>query len=84
MYNYNEQKPFLFTEEGNKMYTKILIKVLNALQSTQLILMADILNNLNSDLWSMMACVDRLIELNLIVEITGSDVAGQNRIFKKV
>lgn len=33
------------------------------------------------DSWEMMARVDRLVELGEIREITGSNVAGQDRVF---
>jgi len=31
--------------------------------------------------WDMLACVDRLVELGEIWEITNGDVAGQDRVF---
>jgi len=33
--------------------------------------------------WEQMACVDRLLELREIVEISGSGIPAQHRVFKR-
>ncbi len=39
------------------------------------------LKGITGDTWKMMAYVDRLVEIDKIIEITNGEVAGQDRVF---
>ena len=47
-------------------------------------MMSKAINCVGSDSWMMLACVDRLVELKEIREVTGNNVAGQHRVFMSV
>jgi hypothetical protein len=82
MYNYTEIKPRLFTEEGSRLFLSIrdrtfqLLKVAGAVRLQE----AALLGNAG-DSWTMIACMDRMVELGEIREITSDKCAGQYRVF---
>ena len=85
MYDYQTQRPNLFTEDGQLMFMKIrdeahrLLKLSGAVMSDRLIGVT------TGDTWNMLACIDRLVELKEIREITTpGEVAGQHRVFVSV
>ncbi len=79
MYNYYEQRPKIFTEEGQIDFLKTrdkvreLLKVAGAFSITHVMV--------SGDGWLAMAYVDRLVELGEIKELTPKDVMGQHRVF---
>lgn len=81
-YNYKEQRQFIFTEEGQEMFLKIRDKVHNTIRTAGAIRMDSAIDGCTGSTWEMLACVDRLVELKEIVEVT-KDVSGQHRIFTK-
>lgn len=82
MYSYGTQKQNLFTDDGQRMFlairdtTQRLLKTAGACRCQEMIA-----NCGGGDTWTMLACVDRMVELGEISEITGRDVCGQYRIF---
>lgn len=81
MYNYQTEKKRLFTEEGQEMFIKIRDKAKALLEVAGCFRM-DAVMKTTGDTWMMLACVDRMVEMKEIVEVTaGQMVAGQNRIF---
>lgn len=81
MYNYEELRSDLFTEDGVKMLTKVRDKVKQCLDFAGAVSMGEAITSCTGDSWTMMACVDYLVEQEEIKEVTGSGVAGQHRIF---
>lgn len=81
MYNYETQKPKIFTENGQVMFLKIRDNVNQILKVAGAVRMQEAIREVCGDSWMMLACVDRLVELRELTEITGSEVAGQYRIF---
>ena len=81
MYNYQTEKQRIFTEDGQEMFLKIRDKVQHLLKQSGAVMMQNAISGVTGDSWMMLACVDRLVELNEIREITGSNVAGQHRVF---
>lgn len=81
MYNYQTQRANLFTESGQVMFLKIRDKVHQLLQTAGAFRMDKAISGCTGEGWNMLACVDRLIELGEIKEVTKGDVAGQDRIF---
>lgn len=80
-YNYHTQRPFVFTENGQKDFLAIrdkakeLLSVAGAVTSGKL-------TCITGNTWDMLACIDRLVELGELIEIPNPESrAGQHRIF---
>ena len=84
MYNYQEQKKNVFTEDGQVTFLKIRDNVKNLLKQAGAVSMDRAIRVASGDSWTMMACVDRLVELGEIRELQIGRVAGQDRIFVSV
>ena len=84
MYNYQTEKQKIFTEDGQEMLLKIRDNVHRLIKQSGAVMMQNAINSVTGDSWMMLACVDRLVELKEIREITGSNVAGQHRVFIKI
>jgi hypothetical protein len=83
MYKYEQIKPKIFTEEGQLMFLRIRDKVLHTIAHSGAISMDIAISNCGGgDAWTMLACVDRLVELKEIEEVT-TNSPGQYRIFTK-
>jgi len=90
MYNYEEQKKYVFTDEGQRQFLHIRDKIHNlleeagAFQMGKATVLAPTVGAAES--WDLMACVDRLVELGEIREIMYSNNVqewNQERIFVK-
>ena len=83
MYNYEVQKSFLFTDEGQRMFLKVRDYVGYLLEEAGAFKMIRAWENVTGGSWDMLACVDRLVELGEILEVKKENTAGQDRIFIK-
>lgn len=83
MYSYTEMRPLLFTEDGQVLFLQIRDRVNALLKTSGAVRMEEAIRESTGDTWQMLACVDRLVELGELREITGGDiqVAGQHRVF---
>jgi hypothetical protein len=81
MYNYLNEKQGIFTEEGQVMFLQIRDNVQRLLKTSGAFTMGNAISGVCGSSWMMMACVDRMIELKEIREITDKGVAGQYRVF---
>jgi hypothetical protein len=84
MYNYQTEKSKIFTEDGQEMFLKIRDKVQHLLKQSGAVMMQNAISGVTGDSWMMLACVDRLVELKEIREVTKENVAGQYRVFVAV
>jgi hypothetical protein len=66
-YSYLTEKPALFTEEGSVMFTRIRDKALSLLSTAGAFQMGKVMVG-GGDLWTMLACVDRMVELGELRE----------------
>ena len=80
MYSYEEEKPGIFTEEGQALFLAIRDNVKRLLTLSGAVRMQEAISGNCGSSWQMLACVDRLVELGEISEITDK-VAGQHRVF---
>lgn len=81
-YDYQVERNFIFTEEGQRMFLAIRDHVKALLERAGAVRMQEAMQGARSgNSWSMLACVDRLVELKELREITGLNVAGQHRVF---
>ena len=84
MYRYEEVKPRLFCDEGQRMFLRVRDCVRNRLSSAGAVRMEEAISNAGGgDSWELLACVDRLVELGEIREIPQEKVPGQYRVFVK-
>ena len=82
MYNYKEEKKKIFTEDGQEKFLKIRDKIQSLLSEAGAFTMGKAIQGILGDTWVSMACVDRLIELKEITEITEQGkVRGQDKVF---
>lgn len=83
MYSYYKTKSALFTEEIQSRFLQIRDRAHKLLDTSGAASMSLILAGVDGDNWENMACVDRLVELGELREISYGEVAYQNRIFVK-
>ena len=81
MYSYKEEKKELFSEENQKLFLAIRDQVKRKLKISGAIDMAPAIDQTSGCSWMMMACVDRMLELGELREITTENTMGQYRIF---
>ena len=81
MYNYDTEKNKIFTDEGQREFIKVRDRARNLLDESGAFKLFFALKDITGVTWQMMAYVDRLVEIGEIKEITGNEVAGQDRVF---
>jgi len=81
MYNYQNEKHKIFTEEGQEMFLKIRDEAHRLLNVAGAFSLFNATKNCSGEVWAMMACVDRLVELGEIVEIANTHTFSDARIF---
>ena len=81
-YNYIEQKKELFTDEGQRLFIKLRDHALALVQKSGAVRSQEIMSIGSGDSWTLLACIDRMVEIGDLIEVTKSDIVrGQNRIF---
>jgi len=80
MYNYKTQRANIFTDEGQRMFLRVRDQINQLLTKSGAVRMQEAIANISGDSWDMIACVDRLIELDELREIGQADVT-QHRVF---
>lgn len=68
-YDYQTERPKLFTEEGQIMFLKVRDNAKRLLLEAGAFRSAEVLRTITGDSWMQLACLDRLVELKEIVEI---------------
>ena len=81
-YNYQEKKPYVFTEDGQVQFLSIRDRVFGKIKYAGAVSMERAISGESGSTWNMMACVDRLVDLGEIVELK-TDGCAQDRIFVK-
>lgn len=80
-YAYETEKVALFTEKGQRQFLRVRDHVHAILAKGGAITMGRAVACESGDSWTIMACVDRLVELGEIREIPQDRCAGQDRVF---
>ena len=80
MYDYQVEREWLFTDEGQRMFLRIRDNVNELLNRAGAARMQEALCGSGSS-WRQMACMDRMVELKEIREIPQNSCAGQHRVF---
>jgi len=81
MYNYADEKQFLFTDKGQRKFLIIRDNVKRLLEDAGAFKMEKAWKGISGDTFHMMACVDRLVDLEEIKELTDENCVAQYRIF---
>jgi hypothetical protein len=80
MYDYKEHKHHVFTDEGQRMFMDIYRKSVEQLKFSGAFRLGNVISGVSGSTWDMIACVDRMVELGLIQEVT-KDCSAQARVF---
>jgi hypothetical protein len=80
-YDYKEQRPLLFTEEGMHLFLKVRDRVTKLLKEAGAVMLYPALSPVAGPDWHKLACLDYLVELNEIREIRQDRPVQQERIF---
>ncbi len=83
MYDYQKEKPKILTDKGQREFLIVRDQTNHLLEEAGAFKIFHALEGITGDGWTMMAYVDRMVELGEIREITGPKVAGQDRVFVK-
>jgi hypothetical protein len=82
MYNYQSEKSKLFTEDGQVLFMSIRDRTKALVATAGAFTMEKAISGNSGDSWTMLACVDRMVELGELREITApNSCSGQNRVF---
>lgn len=83
-YEYQRERPRVFTEDGSTMLLKIRDNAKSLIASAGAARSDRLMSNVSGDSWQMLACIDRLVEIGDLLEIPNpTSGAGQHRIFTK-
>jgi hypothetical protein len=81
MYDYETEKPKLLTDDGQRLLFAVRDNVQKLLMPSGAVRATEAWGTVSGDSWLLLACLDRLVELGEIREVTSSRVAGQDRVF---
>ena len=81
MYNYQTEPPHIFTEEGQVMFLKIRDNTKRLLGISGVARMQEMISVCSGSTWHMIACVDRMVELREIREVSPPGCMAQHRLF---
>ncbi len=83
-YNYAEQRSNIFTESGQIMFLKVRDNAQRLLSAAGAVSLGALVEGLTGDSWDMLACVDRLVEIEELHEIPNPYSSwSQDRVFVK-
>lgn len=80
-YNYFDERDGLFSDVGQRLFLTVRDRVCELLARAGAVSMIAAISGFSGSSWAAMACVDRLVELGEIREVTPEGVAGQDRVF---
>ena len=70
MYDYDIERQKVFTEEGQVMFLKIRDHVNKLLKESGAVRMTEAISCVTGDGWLQIACIDRMVELRELKQIT--------------
>lgn len=80
-YQYTDLRPRIFSEDGVRMLMAIRDNVRKLLTAAGAVRMQEAIATVSGDSWLMLACVDYLVQIGELVEISRPGCAGQHRVF---
>ncbi len=82
-YIYAEQRDKLFTDDGQRMFLQFRDNVNRLIATAGAVRMDQAMTGLKGEVWMMLACADRMLELGEMIEVSLPNSAGQHRIFTR-
>lgn len=82
-YEYLLERKHLFSDKGSRLFTNVRDNVKRLLEEAGAVRMQEAIIGNTGDSWLMLACVDRMVELGELRELT-QNVSGQHRVFVEV
>lgn len=85
-YSYQAERDKLFTDEGQRLFLAVMNSVSRSLATAGAVRATEAWKGAQfgaADTFTLSACLDRMVELGEIREVTGHGVAGQDRVFVK-
>lgn len=82
-YNYEIEKPKVFTDEGQRDLIRVLNNVNKLIEQAGAVSFLKAVEGIGGDSWYQLALLDHLIELGQIQEATPVKTWGQHRVFVK-
>lgn len=79
-YEYLLKREQLFSDEGSRLFTNVRDNVKRLLEESGAVRMQEAISGNTGDSWLMLACMDRMVELGELRELT-QNVPGQHRVF---
>jgi len=84
MYDYKKEKKKLFTDEGQKLFLRMRDHINKLLIISGAARVQEMMKNECAESWTMLACIDRLVELGEIREINqNTKIPTQYEIYVK-
>lgn len=80
-YSYQKERDHIFTEEGQVEFLSIRDTAKYLLRTAGAFQIKAVIEKRTGDVWQMIACIDRLVELGEIRELTDDTAMGQHRTF---
>lgn len=81
IYDYKQMRDGVFAEHNQKLFLQVRDKTYSLLREAGAARLLNIMYGLTGDTWLIIACVDRLVELGEIKELSGTPQAIQYRVF---
>jgi hypothetical protein len=79
-YTYEKYRANVFTEDGQKTFLHIRDRAKHLLREAGAVRVSEAIKGASGDSWTMLACIDRMVELGELVELP-RDCWGQHRVF---
>ena len=84
MYDYNIEKPRIYTDQGIATLLKIRDRFAHHFETSGSVKLINVINDITGSNWFHIACVEYLAEIGDIIEITNKEkCATQDRVFVK-
>lgn len=81
-YDYAVRRKDVFTEDGQVMFLKIRDNAHRLFAEAGACMAGKLMHNVGGDSWTMLACIDRLVELKELIEVTNPQSCwAQHRVF---
>lgn len=80
MYNYQNHRNYVFTEEGSIVFLKIRDRAKHLIDQAGAVTLGKLISMISGNTWDHIACVDRLVELGELRHIGPDDVMTQHQV----
>ncbi len=80
-YEYEILRSTLFSDEGQRKFITVRDNVWALLKRAGAVRMQEAISCVSGGVWEEMACIDRMVELGELRELTSSGCPGQGRVF---